>query len=206
MHHTEGLNTTLRFATTNLTPRESLQLYEDQRLDPPMLIVEAPGLLNQEQYEKIFLILLCALQVTNIAAFIGNSLNVAVFVKLGFSEPSNISLTALAASDLTCVLLSFGTGVIFMLEYKGASLPFHAINVAFLTSSSLLAFVNRTVAGITAFISFERCLCILLPLKVKRFITPKTTLLAMLIIGTLTICPYFFAYWRHKFAWVFYPD
>ncbi|GFN84053.1 hypothetical protein PoB_001055900 [Plakobranchus ocellatus] len=28
----------------------------------------------------------------------------------------------------------------------------------------------------------------------------------MLIIGTLTICPYFFAYWRHKFVWVFYPD
>ncbi|GFO45475.1 chemosensory receptor a [Plakobranchus ocellatus] len=206
MHHTEEQNTTLRFATINSTPHHSLYLDEDQSEDQLMHTIETKGLLNNEQYEKILLFLLCALQVSNVAALIGNSLNIAVFVKLGFSEPSNISLTALAVSDLTSVLLSFGTDVILMLDYEDFSLPFNAIKVTFLTSSGLLAFINRTVAWITAFISFERCLCILLPLKVKRLITPKTTLLAMLIIGTFTICPYFFAYWRHKFVWVFYPD
>ncbi|GFO27832.1 chemosensory receptor a [Plakobranchus ocellatus] len=206
MHRTEKQSTTLQVPAMNVTPQGYLKFYEDQNQDPPLLIVEAKGLLNEEQYKIIFLFLLCVLHVTNITAIIGNSLNIAVFVKLGFSEPSNISLTALAVSDLTCVLLSFSADVIFMLDYEGSRLPFNPINVAFLTSSGLWSFVNRTVAWITAFISFERCLCILLPLKVKRLVTRKTTLLAMLIIGVLTICPYFFIFLRHKFVWIFYPD
>ncbi|GFO27828.1 hypothetical protein PoB_005433300 [Plakobranchus ocellatus] len=107
MHRTEKQNTTLRFPTINLASQDSLQLDEDHNYDPPLLIVEARELLNEEQCEIIFLFLLYALHVSNITAIIGNSLNIAVFVKLGFSEPSNISLTALAASDLTCVLLSY---------------------------------------------------------------------------------------------------
>ncbi|GFO27831.1 chemosensory receptor a [Plakobranchus ocellatus] len=206
MPHTEEQNTTLLFRTINLASHNSLQLDEDHSQDPPLLIGEATGLLNEEQYEKVFLFLLCALHVSNITAIIGNSLNIAVFVKLGFSEPSNISLTALAVSDLTGVLLSFSADVIFMLDYEGSNLPFNAINVAFLTSCGLWAFLNRTVAWITAFISFERCLCILVPLKVKRLVTPKRTLLAMLIIGTLTICPYFFSCFRYKLVWIFSQD
>ncbi|GFN79778.1 chemosensory receptor a [Plakobranchus ocellatus] len=66
-------------------------------------------------------------------------------------------------------------------------------------------FLSRTVAWITAFISFERCLCILVPLKVRRLMTPRGTFVAMLTITLFTFCPSFFHYIRYKFVWVFNP-
>ncbi|GFN98793.1 chemosensory receptor a [Plakobranchus ocellatus] len=47
-------------------------------------------------------------------------------------------------------------------------IPFDATNVSFLTGSMPWAFISRTVAWITALVSFERCLRILVPLKVKK--------------------------------------
>ncbi|GFN74532.1 chemosensory receptor a [Plakobranchus ocellatus] len=129
----------------------------------------------------------------------------AVFVKLGFSEPSNISLTALAVCDFTLAVLSTWSNLCYWLTYHNVRLPFHSANVSYLTGGVQWAFLSTTVAWITAFISFERCLCILVPLKVRRFITPKGTFIAMLIIILLTFCPSFLLYIRYKFVWVFNP-
>ncbi|GFO43430.1 chemosensory receptor a [Plakobranchus ocellatus] len=92
-----------------------------------------------------------------------------------------------------------------MLAFNNVFLPFHAINVPFLASGNPWAFLSRTIAWITAFISFERCLCILLPLNVKRIITPRNTLAALLMITLLTFGPFLFAYLRYNFVWIFYP-
>ncbi|GFN85001.1 chemosensory receptor a [Plakobranchus ocellatus] len=140
------------------------------------------------------------------AGFIGNSLNIAVFVKLGFTEPSNISLIALAVSDLSCMMLSLWTTTGVLISFGDFILPFNPTNLSHVTVGGMLSFATRTIAWITAFISFERCLCILVPLKVKKIITPSSTLTAMIIIVALTFCPYFYAYFRFKFVWVFYPN
>ncbi|GFN91107.1 chemosensory receptor a [Plakobranchus ocellatus] len=136
-----------------------------------------------------------------------NSLNIVVFVKLGFSEPSNISLTALAICDFILAVLFTRNNLCFLLAHHNVRLPFDsANNVTVLTGGIQWVFLSRTVAWIPAFISFERCLCILVPLKVRRLMTPRGTFAVMFTIILFTFRPSFFHYIRHKFVWVFDPN
>ncbi|GFN79769.1 hypothetical protein PoB_000627500 [Plakobranchus ocellatus] len=61
-------------------------------------------------------------------------------------------------------------------------------------------FLSKTVAWITAFISFEKCFCILFSLKVRRLITSRGTFVDMLIITLLTFCPSFFSCISYELA------
>ncbi|GFO35274.1 chemosensory receptor a [Plakobranchus ocellatus] len=203
LHSTEEDNTN-RYPAVDQMTDNPFHLWEDQSKDSSMLTL-AHGILSDEQFYIISLFIIYTSQIINICAIIANSLSIAVFVKLGFSEPSNISLTALAVCDFTLAVLYTWGNLCFWLTYHNVRLPFHGPNVNSLTGGAQWAFLSSTVAWITAFISFERCLCILVPLKVRRLITPKSTLVAMLIIILLTFCPSFFIYIRYKFVWVFNP-
>ncbi|GFO30966.1 chemosensory receptor b [Plakobranchus ocellatus] len=189
---------------TTVDAESHLHLWEDLSKNSSQLR-STNGYLSDELFSIVSLILIYTIQISNISALIGNSLNIAVFIKLGFSEPSNISLTVLAISDFALVILSVWSSLCFLLTYNNILLPFHTINVSFLTGGNPWAFLSRTIAWITAFISFERCLCILMPLKVKRLIIPRSTSAAMLIITLLTFGPFLFTYLRYNFVWVFYP-
>ncbi|GFN83919.1 chemosensory receptor a [Plakobranchus ocellatus] len=203
LHSTKVDNTT-RYPALDQMTDNSLHLWEDHSKSSSMLTL-ANGFLNDEQFSIIVLFMIYASQIINIFAIIANSFNIAVFVKLGFSEPSNISLTALAVCDFTLAVLYTWSNLCFWLTYHNVRLPFHGTNVSYLTGNAQFPFLSTTVAWITAFISFERCLCILVPLKVRRLITPRGTFLAMLIIILLTFCPSFFTYIRYKFVWEFNP-
>ncbi|GFO43609.1 chemosensory receptor a [Plakobranchus ocellatus] len=199
MHSTEEENASFSAITEG-----HLQVWDDQSKDPSVY-TPPTGFFNDRQFGIISLVLVSISQLCSVVAIISNSLSIIVFVRLGFSEPSNISLVALAASDFACVVLSIWSNSCFLLTSMGVRLPFDATNVSYLTGSTPWAFISRTVAWITAFISFERCLCILVPLKVKKLITSKSTLTAMIIIFTFTFCPGIIAFIRHRFTWVFYP-
>ncbi|GFO23152.1 peptide receptor gpcr [Plakobranchus ocellatus] len=203
VHSSEKGNTTCYPALNQITDNP-FPLWKDHSKDASLLTL-ASGILSDEQFYMIFLFLIYTSQLINNCAIIANSLSIAVFVKLGFSEPSNISLTALAICDLTLAVLYTWNNLCFLLTYHNVRLPFHAVNVTALTGGAQWAFLSSTVAWITAFISFERCLCILFPLKVRRLITPRGTFVAMLIIILLTFCPSFFIFIRYKFVWVFNP-
>ncbi|GFO44180.1 hypothetical protein PoB_007068500 [Plakobranchus ocellatus] len=204
VHATEEENTTRHPALDQMTDNP-FHLREDHSKDSHRLTL-ATGILSDEQFYIIFLFIIYTLQLINNCAIIANSLSIAVFVKMGFSEPSNISLTALAICDFTLAVLLTWNNLCFWLTYHNVRLPFHGPNVSTYTGGHQWAFLSSTVAWITAFISFERCLCILFPLKVRRLITPRGTFLAMLIIILLTFCPSFFIYIRYKFVWVFDPN
>ncbi|GFO25271.1 chemosensory receptor a [Plakobranchus ocellatus] len=202
-HSTEEDNTT-HYSALDLKTDNPFHLWEDHSKGSFMLTL-ANGFLNDEQFYIILLFIIYTSQLINICAIIANSLSIAVFVKLGFSEPSNISLTALAICDFTMAVLFSWNNLCIWLTYHNVRLPFHGENVTSLTGGVQWTFLYSTVAWITAFISFERCLCILFPLKVRRLITPKGTFVAMLIIILLTFCPSFFTYIWNKFVWEFNP-
>ncbi|GFO35287.1 chemosensory receptor a [Plakobranchus ocellatus] len=203
MHTTEEDNTS-RYPALDQITDDPFHLWEDHSKDSSMLIL-ANGFLSDVQFYIISLFMIYLTQIINICAIIANSLSIAVFVKLGFSEPSNISLTALAVCDFTLAVLSTWVNLCFWLTYHNVRLPFHGPNVTYLTGGVQWPFLSSTIAWITAFISFERCLCILAPLKVRRLITTRSTFVAMLIIILLNFCPSFFTYIRYKFVWVFNP-
>ncbi|GFO00243.1 chemosensory receptor b [Plakobranchus ocellatus] len=83
-------------------------------------------------------------------------------------ELSNISLTALAICDFTLAVLFTWSNLCFWLTYHNVQLPFHGVNVTSLTGGAQSVFLSTTGAWITAFISFERCLCILFSLKLRK--------------------------------------
>ncbi|KAK3743562.1 hypothetical protein RRG08_027429 [Elysia crispata] len=144
-------------------------------------------------------------QVFSIGGVITNVINIAVFVKLGFNETSNISLLTLALCDLLSTILTIWGSLCVTPGFSDAELPFLPTEIAQLTGAGLSVFVFRCTAWVTAFISFERCLCILIPLKVKKWVTPKTTTVVVVTISITTIGPYIGVYWRWIFVWKFLP-
>ncbi|GFO50148.1 chemosensory receptor a [Plakobranchus ocellatus] len=199
-----GEDSITRFPALGHMTDNPFHSWEDHGKDSSLLTL-ASGILSDEQFYIIILFIIFTSQLINICAIIANSLSIAVFVKLGFSEPSNISLTALAICDFILAVLLTWNNLCFLLAYHNVRLPFDSANVSVLTGGVQWMFLSRTVAWITAFISFERCLCILVPLKVKRLMTPRGTFIAMLIIILFTFGPSFFPYIRYKFVWVFNP-
>ncbi|GFN93128.1 chemosensory receptor a [Plakobranchus ocellatus] len=189
-----------RFVTT-VGP---LQILTHQTKSPPLLILET-GFLTDEQFDIISWILVFIIQMINMSGLVTNILSIIVFTRLGFSEASNISLTALAICDLTCMVFSMWTNLCYLPVFRDSRLPFNVHSVKLLTGAALWGHIVRTAAWITAFISFERCLCILVPLKVKRLITPRTTAISMIVISMFTIGPYIFMHVRYHFTWIFYP-
>ncbi|GFO17694.1 chemosensory receptor b [Plakobranchus ocellatus] len=177
-HSTEKENTT-RYPALDQMTDNFFHLWEGHRKESSLLTL-ASGILSDEQFDTIILLIVYTSQLINNCAIIANSLSIAVFVKLGFSEPSNISLTALAVCDFTLAVLFTWSNLCFWLTYHNVRLPFHSSNVFLLTGGAQCAFLSSTVAWIKAFISFERCLCVLVPLKVRRLITPRVLLVVQL--------------------------
>ncbi|KAK3768959.1 hypothetical protein RRG08_060395 [Elysia crispata] len=144
-------------------------------------------------------------QVISLGGVITNVINIAVFVKPGFNETSNISLLTLALSDLLTTILTIWGTLCFTPGFSDAELPFLPAEISQLTGSGLSNLIFRCTAWVTAFISFERCQCILIPLKVKKWITAKTTSAVVVAISISTIGPYIGAFTRRKFVWKFMP-
>ncbi|XP_005100339.1 allatostatin-A receptor-like [Aplysia californica] len=92
-------------------------------------------------------------EIIDVFGTVTNIINIIVFVKLGFSDPVNVSLLGMM--------------------YLTAGWP----HVTF----------TRITAWITAFITFERCLCIALPLKVKNIITPKRVVIVIVFLSITLI-------------------
>ena len=82
-------------------------------------------------------------QVFSIGGVITNVINIAVFVKLGFNETSNISLLALALCDLLSTILTIWGTLCVTPGFSDAELPFLPTEIAHLTGGALSIFILR---------------------------------------------------------------
>ncbi|CAL1530376.1 unnamed protein product, partial [Lymnaea stagnalis] len=115
-------------------------------------------------------------------AFIGvaaNVINVIVFHRQGLKTTVNIGLTGLAVSDL-CSLLTLPWYIPMAKTFpKGAGLNIFYHDAQQLTVGFPHACFTRTTAWLTVLLTAERCLCVALPLKFKRTMTPRRVRLAV---------------------------
>ena len=169
------------------------------------LHLTARDLITAEQLDIISSVLVSLSQVLNITGIVTNSLSMAVYIRLGFSDASNVSLLSLTIYDLVTSVVSLWSTFLVTPALRIPGLPFEPVNIAILTGTGLLAFVIRGTAWVTAFISFERFLCVVLPLKVKSLVTPKMAVVAVLVITLLTVGPSIGIYWVWVFVWRFHP-
>ena len=163
-----------------------------------------PGLLSDSMHWRLLSVIL-GLDITAGAFATGaNVVTILVYSKMGFADSTNISLTALAISDLGIAI----TTVTCVIGNVLATMP----NVSFTTDIFLTTaayphtFLARISALITTHISIERYLCVLLPLKIKRIITPTRTLIIMIVFFVATFAFYPIAFIRYPLRWVFYAD
>ncbi|XP_005092843.1 neuropeptides capa receptor-like [Aplysia californica] len=139
--------------------------------------VEFSGLINDQTRYLLEVIFFTGF--TGSISFLGtiaNIINIVVFCKQGFSDSVNISFLALAISDVGSLVTLVWQGVCFNPYFHKADIPFESRDVQYLTAGWPHVCFARITSWITAFITFERCLCISVPLKVKLIITSKRTL------------------------------
>ncbi|CAL1546759.1 unnamed protein product [Lymnaea stagnalis] len=133
-------------------------------------------------------------------------LNMAVFWNQGFRDRVNISLFGLAVSDL----LSLAAFLLMSLW----SSPFRVhtdmsrLSREFLYLSSGVPHIAfaRVTGWLTAFVAFERCLCIALPLEVRLILTNRRVALFVICSFCLTMALFASLFYTNRFAWKFFPE
>ena len=133
----------------------------------------------------------------------GNIVNIIVYIRLGFSESTNVSLTALACSDLVGVITAVCTEIFFLPIFD--NVPIIPEAFVFTISSWPHVVFTRISAFITAFISLERYLCVFLPLKIKSIFTPKRTFIVIGSIFTAVFPPMIVVYFKYPIGMLFLP-
>ena len=148
---------------------------------------------NQAIPGSFFPILMACITYTMIIVAVfgimGNTLIIIAFIKIGFSESINISYCALSISDFLCIAAFSWNAVCYIPEFSNSDLPFIAREVVVPTGGALSQIFGGTTAWITAFISLERCLCVVFPLKTKDIVKSKRTVIIILTIFVVGTTP-----------------
>ncbi|XP_005092880.1 growth hormone secretagogue receptor type 1-like [Aplysia californica] len=145
------------------------------------------GLLVDDFTYNIF-VLIFFVAVMGSASFIGiifNAINIIVFRKQGFKDTVNITLFGLAISDIGGLMSLIWLSICFNPWFTNADLPFDTEEIQYVTAGWPHTCFTRITGWITAFVTFERCLCIAMPLKVKTIITPRRT--TFVVVGIYSI-------------------
>ena len=138
-----------------------------------------PGVLSEDTYWLLMNIVLGATTLTGFFAVGANIITISVYRRLGYADSTNISLTALALSDLGVS----STALVTVLGVILTTLPNVPFTVDILYPLSVTPHVDfiRVSALITTYISVERYLCVSFPLKIKSIITPRRTFVSMVL-------------------------
>ncbi|CAL1538306.1 unnamed protein product, partial [Lymnaea stagnalis] len=115
-----------------------------------------------------------------------NIVNVIVFIRLGLSDTTNISLLGLAVADIGVLLTMVGFSVIY-----NPCMPGDVRYVEFVRAFDYVVLgvtrvlFSRIAGCLMAFVTLERFLCISRPLHVKSIITPGRT--SFIVVGVYVV-------------------
>lgn len=170
-------------------------------------LTETWRVLSEEQRE-IFNTICFAYLSTSIGLFgiKSNIINVIIFAKQGFSNTVNISLLGLAISDLCCLLATEWVGWCFNPLVVSTGPPWIPGEFTYLTGAWPHIVFGRITSYITVYVTAERCLCTIAPLKVKDIITPSRATTVISIIYILNILSLLPEYVTSYFEWKFFQN
>ncbi|CAG5127802.1 unnamed protein product [Candidula unifasciata] len=169
--------------------------------------VERTSIFTDETYlyaMSISLGIVC--QTVTIFGIISNVLNCIVFVRQGFSDCINISLLSLAISDLCSLLTVMWSNLCFTPAFQSSGIPLATHEVHLITGSWPHVMFTRVTGWITAFISLERCFCVIMPLKVRSIFTHGTHIIAVIVFFAVTFLCASMAYYSVGIGWRFFPE
>ncbi|KAK7002778.1 G-protein coupled receptor [Biomphalaria glabrata] len=166
------------------------------------------GVLIDDFAKKIFILVNHVIVDMCICIFgiVGNCLNITVFLKQGLHKSVNLSLFAMSISDLTG--LSFQVWHNFCLNpyLELANLPFDFLEIQMLTAGRPSILMVRVTGWITMYITAERCLSVVLPLKIREIITFRRTAINLLLMFGINLAFYLPVTSSDYVTWKFYPS
>ncbi|CAL1546903.1 unnamed protein product, partial [Lymnaea stagnalis] len=134
-----------------------------------------------------------------------NVINMVVFLRQGLADTVNVSLFGLAVSDLCCLLTLQWMNLCFNPLFRYSQIGFESFETQYITAGWPHVCFARITGLITAYITLERCLCVVIPLKVKTTLTPRRTVVIIVAIFFVLICSTIPPYTVDFFAMKFYP-
>ncbi|XP_059168552.1 uncharacterized protein LOC131950427 [Physella acuta] len=181
----------MAFNITDITTSEELPVVG---LLPPLVLNTVMGL--------------CALvnEGFGILGIVANIVNILVFYRQGYDDSVNITLTALAVSDIGALVTLQITNVMVNPWFLTLDLSFNQVDFVSLVSFYPHNYFIRVCGFITAFASFERCLCVVVPLKVKQIITKRVSIATNIFIFLFLCLDLVPVYYLTYFAWTFIPE
>ncbi|CAG5114744.1 unnamed protein product [Candidula unifasciata] len=144
-------------------------------------------------------------QTISLLGTIANIINTTVFIKQGLSDATNICLLALTISDLCSLITIMWTNVCYTPAFRDSEVFLISYEVQLISGIWPHVIFTRTTGWITAFISLQRCVCVILPLKVKIIFTTRRHIISMAAIYVVTLGLAAFAYFSLGLGWKFDP-
>ncbi|CAL1545315.1 unnamed protein product, partial [Lymnaea stagnalis] len=136
----------------------------------------------------------------------GNIINIIVFTTQGFQDTVNISLLALAVSDMGTLLNNLIIAILNNPILLGSDISIEPHEFQTAVAGWPIASFSKITSWITAYITFERCLCIVVPLRVKRLVTPKSVVFIMVSIYVMMFATIIPEYMTFYLDWKYFPD
>ncbi|XP_005091363.1 free fatty acid receptor 3-like [Aplysia californica] len=144
--------------------------------------------------------------IISLFGIVANIINIIVFTMQGFAEDINISLLSLAISDLGSLMHLQWFSICLNPWFAQSGIPFRPSEIQSLTAGFPHICFTRITGWITAFVAFERCLCIAIPLKVKSIITRKLVITVNVMVFVIMFLSMIPVYTTAYYDWKFYPD
>ncbi|KAK7005226.1 growth hormone secretagogue receptor type 1 [Biomphalaria glabrata] len=134
-----------------------------------------------------------------------NVANLCVFAVQGLKNSINISLFSLAISDMGRILFTEWMAVCWNPSTDQLNVPVMFNELLYLSAGWPAGCANNISMFITAYVTLERYLCTVLPLKIKKIITPRRTVAVIVSIYVVCVAYVVPEYAYVYFDWNFYP-
>ncbi|KAI8795002.1 psychosine receptor [Biomphalaria glabrata] len=121
-------------------------------------------------------------EVIGILGILGNVFTIRNFYKQGFHDTVSVTLTALALSDIGALVTQQGYNILINPWLSRMELDFSLYDMVAVFFFYPNGYFIRVSGLITAFASFERCVSVTLPLKVRLLFSRKVVLIVNVLI------------------------
>ncbi|GFS22736.1 chemosensory receptor B [Elysia marginata] len=186
------------FGMSTTSPNSSIEIYDNiTSLPPEENTEEKKSILISKEIRDIIIIINMAIlcQVISVFGVFANIINIIVFFKQGFQDAMTVTLTGLAVADLGIATCAVWLSICYNPLFQQLELPFLPLQIVYLTAGLPRLSCSRISSWILALATFERCLCIAMPFKVREIITPGRCLafiIGVFITMTASVAPIYY--------------
>ncbi|CAL1525906.1 unnamed protein product, partial [Lymnaea stagnalis] len=120
--------------------------------------------------------------VVGVLGALANIVNIIVFAKQSFNSSVNVNLLCLSIADFGSLASLSWKSLSYIHVLLSWDLSYLGTDVIYVLAAVSRGTFTRIAWWITTLITFERCLCIAMPLKIKHIVTPRSSTLALCLI------------------------